>query len=246
MSKHSHDTSDTDNTQKENQWEDITIQKDHQNPSSSEAPWESNDSKENIQTDESLGTDSTNEKKSWRSRCVIRNHPIWVISAIFLIIIIAVIGIYEVRIHRIEERYSWSYAQWNHIMSRYQENRWDSDIFRMHHTMMQDFNMLEQRHYALMNRMFQNMEQPVEKTVTTSNSQYSGYREVNNNFIRYSLENKDGTIKGSVVGSNSGTLSELKIQLEKLGVSWNLQGNTLTFQWPNNNIGAVIKTLDAR
>lgn len=90
----------------------------------------------------------------------------------------------------------------------------------MHHamtrSMMQDFNALEQRHNALMNRMFQNMEQPAQKITTTSNSHYSGYREVNNNFVRYSIENKDGSLKGSVVSSNSGTLADIKTRLEKL------------------------------
>ena len=90
----------------------------------------------------------------------------------------------------------------------------------MHHamtrSMMQDFNTLEQRHNVLMNRMFQNMEQPAQKITTTSNSQYSGYREVNNNFVRYSIENNDGSLKGSVVSSNSGTLADIKTRLEKL------------------------------
>lgn len=144
------------------------------------------------------------KKDSFISRChgACRSlHPAWWLVILLVILLAITIGCYERKIHRANDRYENfmgmmhesndrpSYYRHSNRMSMWPV---DQDF----NEMMQDMQRIQKSHQVMMDQIFDRPTVIVRQdSKLTSDTNYSGYREVNGDFIRYNIQSQGNSIK---------------------------------------------------
>lgn len=117
-------------------------------------------------------------------------------------------------------------------------DRFERDFQREFDRMDQEMESMRTRHRAMM----QSLETlPIETTATSG--KYSGTRVINGETMAYSLATNSGLITGNITFSNTGKLSTLKNQIEKLGYTLQAQNNTLNLSGSTRNMNTLLQIL---
>lgn len=210
---------------------------------------------ESIKTEDSTNTDNNTSpatKSSLLGRCssMCRTlHPAWWLVIALILLLAVTIGCYEKKIHRANDRYENFMGMMQELDDRpsyYRHSNWmpmwpvDQDF----NDMMQDMQRMQRSHQVMMDRMF---DRPTvimrQDSKPTSDANYSGYREVNGDFVRYNIQSQGNILKWTITWSNKDTLSSLKASIEKIGAKGELKDNTFQFTGSSTILNSILKTL---
>lgn len=79
-----------------------------------------------------------------------------------------------------------------------------------------------------------------------NDGQYTGYKMVNGKTFQYILEVKDNAINGTLLGTDTDTLTRLRTELEKAGVTITNTNGNIQFTAPKEKLEPIIKVLNTK
>ena len=99
------------------------------------------------------------------------------------------------------------------------------------------FRDIEKRHEKLMREI-------KEAPKVINDGQYTGFRTLNSKTIQYTLEVKDNTLNGTLLGTDTETLNRLRTELEKTGVTITNTNGNIQFTAPKVKLESIMQIMN--
>lgn len=182
-------------------------------------------------------------KRCWNSCRSL--HIGWILSIALFIALITIVVCYESKLNHMK---TWWQTNSHHFMIGhpyywFHRSQWwyRVDPFEEIYNTMEA---MERRHQDMMSQLFLQLPQPSHVPSQTISGHYSGYRDANNGFIRYSIDLNSTAFRGNILTSSGAITHVIKNSLEEIWVKTQANGNQLAISGNANTLSATIKILD--
>jgi len=148
------------------------------------------------------------------------------------ILLIVVILSYEHRLNRIERGWYSPYHMQTMVPNLWFNTRWIDDMDKT-------WSEAEKQQQKMIKELS-------EAPNNINDGQYTGYRVENGKTFQYTIEVKDATMKGTLLGTDNDLLTRYQDEFTKLGVTVIPSNGQVQFSAPKEKIESIIKVLNTK